>query len=81
MDRLFQQVMILMLRLIYGIFFLSMSLLTNFMHVWIYNISFDNYDAGVPRQPKWNHLKDLHRAIKLCEEAWLATVPKNTSLD
>ena len=58
-----------------------MSLLTNFKHVWIYNISFDNYDAGVPRQPKWNHLKDLHKAIKLCEEAWLATVPKNTSLD
>ena len=25
--------------------------------------------AGLLRQPKWGHLKDLHRAIKLCEPA------------
>lgn len=32
-------------------------------------------DAGIIRQPKWGHLKDLHKAIKLCEEALIATDP------
>jgi hypothetical protein len=36
-------------------------------------------DAGIIRQPKWGHLKDLHKAIKLCEEALVATDPTITS--
>lgn len=35
---------------------------------------------GFPRQPKWGHLKDLHKALKLCEEALVATDPTTTSL-
>lgn len=35
---------------------------------------------GLLRQPKWGHLKDVHKAIKLCEEAMVATDPKTTSL-
>ncbi|KAL5055097.1 hypothetical protein RYX36_035779, partial [Vicia faba] len=31
------------------------------------------------RQPKWGHLKDLHKAIKLCEEALIATDPTISS--
>jgi len=38
------------------------------------------YDAGIVRQPKWGHLKDLHKAIKLCEEAMIATDPTISSL-
>jgi len=37
-------------------------------------------DSGILRQPKWGHLKDLHKAIKLCEEALTATDPTITSL-
>lgn len=37
-------------------------------------------EYGIIRQPKWSHLKDLHKAIKLCEEALIATEPKITSL-
>ncbi|KAI3706395.1 hypothetical protein L6452_24105 [Arctium lappa] len=43
-----------------------------------YDAPLDEY--GAPRQPKWGHLKDLHKAIKLCEEALLATDPATTSL-
>ncbi|KAL5728789.1 hypothetical protein ACHQM5_001829 [Ranunculus cassubicifolius] len=32
-----------------------------------YDAPIDEY--GLLRQPKWGHLKDLHRAIKLCEPA------------
>ncbi|TYI59902.1 hypothetical protein E1A91_D10G068300v1 [Gossypium mustelinum] len=32
-----------------------------------YDAPLDEY--GLKRQPKWGHLKDLHRAIKLCEPA------------
>ncbi|CAN1827209.1 Beta-galactosidase 1, partial [Linum perenne] len=32
-----------------------------------YDAPLDEY--GLVRQPKWGHLKDLHRAIKLCEPA------------
>ena len=35
---------------------------------------------GLLRQPKWGHLKDAHKAIKLCEEAMVETDPKTTSL-
>ncbi|XP_047340733.1 beta-galactosidase-like [Impatiens glandulifera] len=36
-----------------------------------YDAPLDEY--GLLRQPKWGHLKDLHRAIKLCEPALLAS--------
>ncbi|KAF5947961.1 hypothetical protein HYC85_013918 [Camellia sinensis] len=44
-----------------------------------------DYDApidecGLLRQPKWGHLKDAHKAIKLCEPAMAATGPTITSL-
>ncbi|KAK2393431.1 beta-galactosidase [Trifolium repens] len=32
-----------------------------------------DYDALIDEQPIWGHLKDLHMAIKLCEEALIAT--------
>ncbi|KAI7732050.1 hypothetical protein M8C21_022941 [Ambrosia artemisiifolia] len=43
-----------------------------------YDAPLDEY--GAPRQPKWGHLKDLHKAIKLCEKALVATDPTTTSL-
>ncbi|KAK1258606.1 hypothetical protein QJS04_geneDACA022071 [Acorus gramineus] len=44
-----------------------------------------DYDApidefGMLRQPKWGHLKDLHRAIKLSEKALVSSDPVATSL-
>ncbi|KAI5665465.1 hypothetical protein M9H77_15318 [Catharanthus roseus] len=44
-----------------------------------------DYDApldefGLLRQPKWGHLKDLHRAIKLCEPALVSGNPTVTPL-
>ncbi|GFQ04067.1 beta-galactosidase 8 [Phtheirospermum japonicum] len=43
-----------------------------------YDAPIDEY--GLVNQPKWGHLKDVHKAIKLCEEALVATDPKTTSL-
>nr|GLL43088.1 beta-galactosidase 8-like isoform X1 [Ipomoea trifida] len=43
-----------------------------------YDAPLDEY--GLLRQPKYGHLKDLHKAIKLCEEAMVATDPTTTSL-
>ncbi|KAJ7980980.1 Beta-galactosidase [Quillaja saponaria] len=43
-----------------------------------YDAPIDEY--GIIRQPKWGHLKDLHKAIKLCEAALIATDPTITSL-
>ncbi|XP_077245167.1 beta-galactosidase 8 isoform X2 [Tasmannia lanceolata] len=43
-----------------------------------YDAPIDEY--GFVRQPKWGHLKDLHKSIKLCEEALVATDPTYTSL-
>ncbi|KAG4974459.1 hypothetical protein AAZX31_11G175200 [Glycine max] len=42
-----------------------------------YDAPIDQY--GIIRQPKWGHLKDVHKAIKLCEEALIATDPTITS--
>ncbi|KAK7272131.1 hypothetical protein RJT34_28551 [Clitoria ternatea] len=42
-----------------------------------YDAPIDEY--GIIRQPKWGHLKDVHKAIKLCEEALIATDPTITS--
>ena len=41
---------------------------------------FFTYITGIIRQPKWGHLRDLHKAIKLCEAALIATDPTYTSL-
>lgn len=35
---------------------------------------------GLARCPKWGHLKELHRSIKLCEHALLNGEPKTLSL-
>ncbi|KAK9164253.1 hypothetical protein Syun_005155 [Stephania yunnanensis] len=43
-----------------------------------YDAPIDEY--GLIRQPKYGHLKDLHRAVKLCEEALVSADPTVTSL-
>ncbi|GMY10357.1 beta-galactosidase 8 [Fagus crenata] len=43
-----------------------------------YDAPIDEY--GLLRQPKWGHLKDVHKAVKLCEKALVATDPTVTSL-
>ncbi|CAL0308723.1 unnamed protein product [Lupinus luteus] len=43
-----------------------------------YDAPLDEY--GLLRQPKWGHLKDLHRAIKLCEPALVSGDPTVTWL-
>ncbi|KAL0460685.1 UNVERIFIED_CONTAM: Beta-galactosidase 8 [Sesamum latifolium] len=43
-----------------------------------YDSPIDEY--GLLRQPKWGHLKDVHKAIKLCEAALVARDPETTSL-
>ncbi|XP_048139461.1 beta-galactosidase 1-like isoform X2 [Rhodamnia argentea] len=43
-----------------------------------YDAPLDEY--GLLRQPKWGHLKDLHRAIKLCEPALVSGNPTVTKL-
>ncbi|KAJ7979355.1 Beta-galactosidase [Quillaja saponaria] len=43
-----------------------------------YDAPIDEY--GLPRDPKWGHLRDLHKAIKLCEPALVSVDPTVTSL-
>ncbi|KAK4778053.1 hypothetical protein SAY87_018240 [Trapa incisa] len=43
-----------------------------------YDAPIDEY--GLLRQPKWGHLKDLHRAIKLCEPSLVLANPMVTRL-
>ncbi|XP_020520007.1 beta-galactosidase 3 isoform X2 [Amborella trichopoda] len=43
-----------------------------------YDAPIDEY--GLLRQPKWGHLKELHRAIKLCEPALISADPIVTTL-
>ncbi|KAL6284804.1 hypothetical protein ACE6H2_015733 [Prunus campanulata] len=43
-----------------------------------YEAPIDEY--GLPRLPKWGHLKQLHRAIKLCEHIMLNSERINVSL-
>lgn len=43
-----------------------------------YDAPLDEY--GLIRQPKYGHLKELHRAIKLCEHALVSSDPTTTSL-
>lgn len=35
---------------------------------------------GLKREAKWGHLKDLHRAIKLCEPALINSDPSIITL-
>ncbi|XP_027914317.1 beta-galactosidase 3 [Vigna unguiculata] len=43
-----------------------------------YDAPLDEY--GLIRQPKYGHLKELHKAIKMCERALVSTDPAVTSL-
>ncbi|XP_027363204.1 beta-galactosidase-like [Abrus precatorius] len=43
-----------------------------------YDSPLDEY--GLPNEPKWGHLRDLHKAIKQCEPALVATDPTLISL-
>ncbi|TYJ28542.1 hypothetical protein E1A91_A06G007100v1 [Gossypium mustelinum] len=43
-----------------------------------YDAPIDEY--GLIRQPKYSHLKELHKAIKLCEHALVSSDPTVTSL-
>ncbi|GLJ52389.1 hypothetical protein SUGI_1114380 [Cryptomeria japonica] len=43
-----------------------------------YDAPIDEY--GLPNQPKWGHLKELHSAIKLCEGALINSEPQFVSL-
>ncbi|XP_022749933.1 beta-galactosidase-like isoform X1 [Durio zibethinus] len=43
-----------------------------------YDAPIDEY--GLPREPKWGHLRDLHKAIKLSEPALVSADPAVTSL-
>lgn len=36
--------------------------------------------SGLIREPKYGHLKDLHKAIKQCEHALVSSDPTVTSL-
>lgn len=36
--------------------------------------------AGLPHDPKWGHLRDLHKAIKQCEPALVSVDPTVISL-
>ncbi|XP_052183251.1 beta-galactosidase-like isoform X2 [Diospyros lotus] len=42
-----------------------------------YDAPIDEY--GLPRDPKWGHLRDLHKAIKLSEPALVSAYPMATS--
>ncbi|KAG5243508.1 beta-galactosidase [Salix suchowensis] len=42
--------------------------------------NFGRTAGGLPREPKWGHLRDLHKAIKLCEPALISVDPTVTSL-
>ena len=33
---------------------------------------------GLPRVPNWGHLRDLHKAVKLCEPALVSSYPTVT---
>ncbi|KAG0454694.1 hypothetical protein HPP92_023986 [Vanilla planifolia] len=43
-----------------------------------YDAPIDEY--GLLREPKWGHLRDLHRSIKLCEPALISSDPVVSSL-
>ncbi|XP_008805774.2 beta-galactosidase-like isoform X3 [Phoenix dactylifera] len=43
-----------------------------------YDAPIDEY--GLLREPKWGHLRDMHKAIKMCESALVSGDPTATSL-
>ncbi|XP_022970625.1 beta-galactosidase 8-like [Cucurbita maxima] len=43
-----------------------------------YDAPIDEY--GQVRQPKWGHLREVHKAIKMCEKALVSTEPAVSSL-
>ncbi|PKI61868.1 hypothetical protein CRG98_017766 [Punica granatum] len=43
-----------------------------------YDAPLDEY--GLPREPKWGHMRDLHKAVKLCEPALVSANPNVTRL-
>ncbi|KAJ8643446.1 hypothetical protein MRB53_005194 [Persea americana] len=43
-----------------------------------YDAPLDEY--GLKREPKWGHLRDLHRAIKMCEPALVSNDPTVTKI-
>lgn len=43
-------------------------------------LKFLHFCPGLTREPKYSHLKELHRAIKLCEDALVSADPIVTSL-
>ncbi|KAG6607185.1 Beta-galactosidase 8, partial [Cucurbita argyrosperma subsp. sororia] len=43
-----------------------------------YDAPIDEY--GLVRQPNWGHLREVHKAIKMCEEALVSTEPAVSSL-
>lgn len=50
-------------------------------HVYQIDMNFLPFaTSGLLREPKWGHLKQLHKAIKLCEPALVAGDPIVTSL-
>lgn len=46
----------------------------------IYNDFVKKIMIGLIRQPKYGHLKELHRAVKMCEKALVSADPIVTSL-
>lgn len=42
--------------------------------------NFGNFNVGFIRQPKWGHLRELHKAIKLCEEYLISSDPIHQKL-
>jgi len=46
----------------------------------IFHVDHDLWFTGLPREPKYTHLKDLHNAIKQSEEALVSTNPIIASL-
>lgn len=56
------------------LYFLKMKIVVLFI------IIVNCLQTGLERQPKWGHLKDLHRAIKLCEPALVSGEPTRMPL-
>lgn len=56
------------------------------LHINSLSIRFDNFSnefcvwEGLLREPKYSHLKELHKVIKLCEAALVSVDPTITSL-
>jgi len=51
----------------------------NFLDVQPYVLLFVIF-TGLPREPQWGHLRDLHDALKLCQKALLWGTPSVQTL-